>query len=671
MKRISKLLLCLAIMAMTLGSVPAQNAAKNWIFGNRGWIDFNTVPPSSPILPSNSTFVTSEGSSSISDSNGSLLFYTDGVKVWNKSHTVMPHGTGLAGSATSTQSALIVPCNCNKYFIFTTGAWDSPTAGVRYSVVDTIADGGNGDITALKNIQLLAAPAAEKLAAVKDGNGGFWVVAHDERVGATGAYGNIFYAYHLLPGDCSVNQTAVTSGVGSYYTGGSHRFGAGQMKISPDGKRLAVAGFDNTAGFIELFKFDTATGKVSDLDGTVRQVIARTAYGIEFSPNSQYLYASVRSTTGNSIFRYDISGNTLPPPGWTFNFWVKKRPVGSLQLGPDQKIYVAVNGSPYLYVIDNLEGASPPTVSTFTLSSAGSTFGLPAMVAGDFACGGIALPGGGCACDQVTQTPFWTPDLSLAWKAFSIYNVKSPGSDIKWIDIDISDSNGQPPPQSPWSGGGLRVNGTALAVPDWWRSPYTRIPNGSLYDTVIAAEPNFSAPAVNFNLGLDYSVPFTGKVKLGFKHEDESICHWTSEEWTPRSPTQLAVRVSERYLGDIRGEYLPLALAFSDGVNIPSGVKWIAVEPMDADTEVFSIDGDRDIESKDTAGGRQLVIASAKRQDRAALYELAKPVDLGRLTGDEIKLVLKRSEGSLSKPRLRFLFFDTNANLIGYAMNDK
>ena len=63
-----------------------------------------------------------EGSSSISDSNGQLLFYTDGVTVWDKNNAVMQNGTGLMGNGSSTQSALIVPCTCDKYFIFTTDA---------------------------------------------------------------------------------------------------------------------------------------------------------------------------------------------------------------------------------------------------------------------------------------------------------------------------------------------------------------------------------------------------------------------------------------------------------------------------------------------------------------------------------------------------------------------
>ena len=188
---------------------------------------------------------------------------------------------------------------------------------------------------------------------------------------------------------------------------------------------------------------------------------------------------------------------------------------------------------------------------------------------------------------------------------------------------------------------------------------------------MIAAQPNFSAAAVNFNLGLDYSGTYAGKVKLIFRHCDGSTCEYLSDNWTPSPPSQLVMRTSERYLGDLRGEFLPLALGFSDGMNIKSKAAWIAVEPLDADTEVFSVDGDRALESEETFGPQQMIISSSRKLDRSALYELARPIDLERFTGGEIKLVLKRPQGNPVKPRLRFLFFDENANMIGFATNDK
>ena len=539
MKILSRLLFCLIILIGTVCSISAQNAAKNWVFGNRARIDFNSGSPVASTVPEG-TMSTPEGSSSISDSNGNLLFYTDGLKVWNRNHSQMPNGKNLKGGASSTQSALIVPCGCNRYFIFTTGEIQQKFRnGFRYSVVDMSADGGFGDVISTKNLMPFA---SEKVAAISDGNRGFWVVAHDIQNSQTGVVGNGFYSYHIRPGsDCTLNlQPEVISNVGAIYPVQSY-YGIGQMKISPDGTRLAVAVYGPN-GFLELFQFDTLTGRVSNLPiGSVRSAPTNNLdgfYGVEFSPDSSKLYAT--TIQGESlIYRYDIAGdvisNTLTP---THSRVMRSRDyyVGALQLGPDERIYIAsaagaYTGNNYVFVLNvpNDPPAGgwvdlPPKV--FLGPGSQSRLGLPSMVGGNFSC---EQP----RCDQVMQTSFSTPDLSLSGRTFDVYNLKIPVSNICLIDIDIRDSGNDQPPKL-WSAGGLKVNGMPRLVPEWWKSPYVTIPNGM--HTVIAGLPNANAPAVSFNLGLDYSGTFTGKVKLTIRHCDGTFCEWVSDDWTPEPP---------------------------------------------------------------------------------------------------------------------------------------
>jgi hypothetical protein len=662
MKKIATALFCLAVSAMLVFSVNAQNAAKNWIFGQKARINFNG---STPTVSSVNTINTNEGSSSISDSNGNLLFYTDGITVWDKNNNIMANGTGLLGSASSTTAALIVPCNCNKYFIFTTDdTFNQYANGLRYSIVDMTANSNLGTVTS-KNTALLSR-AAEKIAAVSDGNGGFWVVAHSMD-------NNRFLSYHIVAGsDCTSPLRAVVSSVGSMYSGELYGYGPGQMKISPDGRRLAAAGYNpggnNRTSFIELFQFDINTGAVSNLAAaTVRDTLTSGIYGVEFSPDSQALYTTTLNVN-NSIYRYNIAGNTLTSRTTIHDFGNAIHQTGGLQLAPDGKIYVARYQKTFLNVLSDPNAASGGWTTTQFNLAAGTVSGegLPAMVAGNFTCGQQ-----GC-CDQVKQTPFWTPDLSLAWKAFEIYNVKYPSSDVCSIDIDIRDSNNQQPP-SPWNGGGLKVNGSARAVPTWWKSPYIKIPNGTNGQTTIDGHPNFSSAAVNFNLGLDYSGTYTGKVKFIIRHCDGTICEWVSENWTPKPPTLLPLAIRETYLADLSAPYLPLTLGFREGINVEGEAKWLAVEPMDEDVEVFSVDGGRsgaELDSTETTDEGQLIVVSSRKQDRAALYEFARPVSLERLGGGEVKLVLKRMSGSSIRPRLRFIFFDENANMMGFATNE-
>ena len=116
----------------------AQKQNNQWRFGFGGALDFNTLPPS---FVNGSVIATSEGSASVADRiTGALLFYTDGVTVWNANNQVMPNGTGLLGGVaqlSSTTASVIVPKpgSSNLFFIVTVD--EIPCInGVRYSVVD-------------------------------------------------------------------------------------------------------------------------------------------------------------------------------------------------------------------------------------------------------------------------------------------------------------------------------------------------------------------------------------------------------------------------------------------------------------------------------------------------------------------------------------------------------
>src|SRR5690606_39032760 len=96
-----------------------QGQGNWWYFGQGVGINFNTSPPTSVA----GSLTTQEGCSSISDPQGNLLMYTDGVTVYTQTHTVMANGNGLAGHQSTAQSAVIVkqPGNANIYYIFTMG----------------------------------------------------------------------------------------------------------------------------------------------------------------------------------------------------------------------------------------------------------------------------------------------------------------------------------------------------------------------------------------------------------------------------------------------------------------------------------------------------------------------------------------------------------------------
>ena len=129
----------------------AQKEASNWYFGTHAAIDFHSNPPS---VISGSAMQSNAGCASISDSAGNLLFYTDGMTVWNKNNNVMYNGSGLHGNSDATQSAVIVPQpGINNIFYLFTVDFAARTNGLNYSIINMDIDHGLGGITT-KNISL-------------------------------------------------------------------------------------------------------------------------------------------------------------------------------------------------------------------------------------------------------------------------------------------------------------------------------------------------------------------------------------------------------------------------------------------------------------------------------------------------------------------------------------
>jgi gliding motility-associated-like protein len=330
----------------------SQKQNNNWLFGEELGITFNTAPPS---ILNSSVMVQVEGSASISDQNGNLLFFTDGVSVWNKNQQQMPNGFGLLGNSSSTQSALIVPKpgNCNIYYIFTVPSQDTLTP-LSYSIVDMSLDNGLGDITSTKNVALYA-PVTERLTATLKSNGtDYWVVA--QQVGTNG-----YMAYSIT--SAGVNTTPIIS-----YSGFNHLNLTGDinvlgyMKISSDGSKLCYANLYGPTS-AELLDFNNQTGMVSN----AMQLLPLPAYGVEFSPDNSKLYLSTENApfiivqynlaagspsaiinSEQDIYNSTPTINTNPEYG------------GAMQLGPDNKIYVDRLQQNFLGIIDqpNLAGSS-------------------------------------------------------------------------------------------------------------------------------------------------------------------------------------------------------------------------------------------------------------------------------------------------------------------------
>lgn len=98
-----KLFLIIALLITT--HYLSQKEASQWYFGNYAAMSFNNGTPTALL---NSAIVADGCCASIADSSGKLLFYSDGITVYNAHHAIMLNGTGLMGAPSSTESGIIV-----------------------------------------------------------------------------------------------------------------------------------------------------------------------------------------------------------------------------------------------------------------------------------------------------------------------------------------------------------------------------------------------------------------------------------------------------------------------------------------------------------------------------------------------------------------------------------
>lgn len=393
-------------------SVYSQRSA-NWYFGYGAGVTFTTSPPTST---TNGSVFTSDCSSSISDQSGNLLFYTDGITVWNRNHQVMPNGSGLVGSNTGGQSALIIPMPCypNKYVIFHVTEFVNP-GYLNYSVVDMSLSGGFGDVVSgQKNISL-GSGWTEKLCAYYNANGGFyWVLTHK--------WGNNqFVAFNVS--SAGIATQSVVSSVGSVHNcgsvGGVHD-AMGQLTISQDG--LKVANALTCQDVTEVFDFNPATGTLSN--SIVIPGDGNYSWGTAFSPNSQVLY--VNNIFGQKLYQYNLSVYTqtaVTASQYTvFTTGTGGYNYGYMELGQDGKIYVARPNINQLAVIGspNFTGtACNYTHSGISLGIKNSSWGLSRIAygipSGAGFTGSISCTPGNYICLGQTATLIASPATSYSW----------------------------------------------------------------------------------------------------------------------------------------------------------------------------------------------------------------------------------------------------------------
>ncbi|MEZ4962686.1 MAG: gliding motility-associated C-terminal domain-containing protein [Saprospiraceae bacterium] len=307
----------------------AQQAANHWYFGYRAGLDFSTGVP---VQANDGAIDAFEGCATMSDRQGSLLFYTNGGGaspnlsqingprngyIWNRNHDVLYDMDDSEGGGYSAgQSALILPVigSDQTYYVFTMDQQASlidpaQHRGLSYFVVDMDLNGGLGGV-ALAN-QPVHKPATECLTVVKHANGNdYWLVAIDQDtrdflivpVTAAGVQ-----APFLQPRQSTNSAVPI-------------------LKASPDGQYLA--------GDNELYRFDNANGTVTFLT----DFFEASNYAFSFSPSSRYLY-TMSSSFGDKMVRYDVTAADIAGSKEEIGDLGFLFVPGGMQIGPDGNLY--------------------------------------------------------------------------------------------------------------------------------------------------------------------------------------------------------------------------------------------------------------------------------------------------------------------------------------------
>ncbi|HVZ39248.1 MAG TPA: hypothetical protein VHI13_08235 [Candidatus Kapabacteria bacterium] len=421
-------------VARAAGGCPNPNNWNIWYFGFNAGLDFNS---GNPVALDDGALATEEGVATMCDDDGSLLFYTDGVTIWNRMHAVMLNGTSIGGSQGSTQSAMIVPLpgSRSQYYLFTPSDWLNTSPVLSYSIVDMKLDGGLGGVTA-KNITLHDS-VAEQVAAVMHGNcGDIWIVTH-------GMFNNSFLAFRLTR--AGLQTSPVISAIGPFSAGAGNIFGC--LKFSRDGKRLCCLRGNNAVDpTVVVYDFDNHTGIVSNPIVLADHDEIRNAYSMEFSPSGRYLYVS--NLLSENLYQYDLAA-----PNAAAIRASKRTVVGTssemscLQLGPDDRIYITSRYTPFLSVInapDQPEPACGFQQNSIGLHGRNAGRGLPCVIAGYYSRGVVINgPRSSCLADSLvtcSATMSTCSRAGLTWRVAGNGEIVSAADTV--VTVRLKDTSG-------------------------------------------------------------------------------------------------------------------------------------------------------------------------------------------------------------------------------------
>ncbi len=343
-----------------------------WCFGiknvnfflGRSVLSFINSPPDT--ISYNSSINLRESNTSMSDSLGNLLFYSNYFKIIDKSHQVMLNGDSLnccttffndynslgePGRIPQLVLSLPKPKSPNIYYIFHTPEEWGPPNGIHaialwYSIIDMNGNNGLGAVIQ-KNISLLSDTLSiGYLTVCRHANGRDWWLPVRE------FNSNRFHLYLITPD--GIEDKGVQD------AGGPKILDMlGQSVFSPNGEKFIVGGtLTMDTAHISLYDFDRCTGLLKWDKYIKYSGMYNMSIGYAFSPDSRLLYY----TNDSALYQLDTQApdieNSRVTIGVIDGFMDSAFANPSLiyfktmQLGPDNKLYISGGNTHYLHVVE-------------------------------------------------------------------------------------------------------------------------------------------------------------------------------------------------------------------------------------------------------------------------------------------------------------------------------
>jgi gliding motility-associated-like protein len=271
----------------------SQKRYNVWAFGNEGGINFNTSPPTgfkSKSPEKDPPYYLS----SICDNDGNLMFYTDGLTVWNRDGFKMPvynNWWPLTGD--------VMPLVCPRpgsdtlfyLFAISTGAnpYQLQALPLRLKAAGDLDEMIYPRPTAPNNFQVkLQKNCSMALAGTAHCNQvDYWVSVYS---------GHALYSYLVTA--AGINSTPVITNVSeTTILDSTINTGFSNIKFSANSEKAIVPDFDENR--VIVYDFDNANGRFSnplviELPKAVEEKLGFTLEEIELSPDATKLYLATK-----------------------------------------------------------------------------------------------------------------------------------------------------------------------------------------------------------------------------------------------------------------------------------------------------------------------------------------------------------------------------------------